>query len=245
MTATILALVSTFAFAAPTTVSQPTTPTEHHIGIGKLGLPGGGGDQGKECHGDIDIDVSCGLVLGLDFWLECNPLAVEAACYAKLGEDCGLQAFLDCEVELVAECQAALEADGAVFCDGHFKGDAGCWDDIDEDHDNEGGDSCEGEEDLDVDLDLDLCLDLDLDLNLDCEVEVDAECYAACDPIAVEAWCYAELGDDCSNHEFAQCQAEVLAQCQADCEAGGAVFCDGSVYAGAELCLGIDIGLHL
>ncbi|MBL9105814.1 MAG: hypothetical protein JNL82_33140, partial [Myxococcales bacterium] len=237
MSAIILATFTSFAFTAPATIAAPTPPPTHtQPGCqscgGFLGIELGGGDD-DENGGGIDIDLgdclgvdieagaSCGVVAGLDFWAECNPLAVEAACVAELGEDCGVEAFAACTAELVAHCQAELEAGGALFCDGMFVGADVCIDGIDVDVDVDlEGDSCvDGEEvDLDLDLDLDVCLDLDLDLNLDCEVEVDAECHASCDPIAVEAKCYAELGHDCSLEAFAACQAEVMAQCHADCD---------------------------
>jgi len=242
MSATIFAFISTFALTSPATLAQPTTPQQ----TCQQDNCDEGEGEGEGCHGlDLEGGLTCGLVVGLDFWAECNPLAVEAACYAELGVDCSVEAFAECTASLVAECQAALEADGAVFCDGEFKGHAGCLGELegDYDHDDEG---CIDGEEVDIDLDLDLCLDIDLDLNLDCAVEVGAECYAACDPISVEAWCYAELGDDCTPHAFAACEAEVLAQCWADCEVDGALFCDGGLYVGADVCLGIDIGiLHL
>ena len=267
MSPTIFAFISTFALTSPATIAQPTTDTEHgcSLGCGLGGLLGidlggdddDGDDDGEggididlgDCLGvDIEVGASCGVVAGLDFFAECNPLAVQAACIAELGEDCGLEAFAACEAQLVAHCQAELEAGGALFCDGVFVGADVCLGGIDVDVDVDlEGDSCiDGEDDgIDVDLDLDVCLDLDLGLNLDCAVEVGAECYAACDPIAVEAACYAELGYDCSLEAFAACQAQVQAQCWADCDVDGALFCDGGVYVGADICLGIDIGIHL
>jgi len=258
MSSTIL-LLSTLAFAAPTTmIAQPSGGGVEH-GCGVCGLLGGiFGDDDDDDDGGIDIDLgdclgvdidvgaSCGIVAGLDFWAECNPLAVEAACIAELGADCGVEAFAACTAQLVAHCQAELEAGGALFCDGVFIGADVCLGGIDVDVDVDlEGDMCILGEDIDLDIDLDLCLDLDLGLNLDCSLEVGAQCLAACDPIAVEAKCYAELGYDCSLEAFAACQVEAIAQCCADCEAGGALFCDGGVYVGAEICLGLDIDLGL
>jgi hypothetical protein len=266
MSSTIL-LLSTLALTAPSATTaaiaqQPGDGVEHGCGVCGLlgGIFGDDDDDDDDNDGGIDIDIgdclgvdidvgaSCGVVAGLDFWAECNPLAVEAACIAELGEDCGIEAFAACTAELVAHCQAELEAGGALFCDGVFVGADVCLGGIDVDVDIDlEGDTCILGEDIDVDLDvdLDLCLDLDLGLNLDCAVEVGAECLAACDPIAVEAKCYAELGYDCSLEAFAACQVEAIAECCADCELGGALFCDGGVYVGADICLGLDIDLDL
>jgi hypothetical protein len=258
MTTTIFTLLSTFALTTPnTTLAQPTNPTENGCWWGcgggiEIGIDIGGGGDDDDGGVDVDVDLgdcldvdieagaSCGILAGLDFYAECDPLSVEAACIAELGADCGLEAFAACTAELTAHCQAELEADGALFCDGHFIGGGGCLDEIDVDVDIDLLECVDLDVDVDVDVDLDLCLNLELDL----DVEVGAECLVACDPIAVEAWCYAELGDDCSLDEFAACQAEVIAECQAGCEAEGSVFCDGGVYAGLDLCLdlGIEIG---
>ena len=255
-------LISTLALA-PTAVSTPT----HTAGCGNgcgggllggfgLGIDLGGGDDDGgdvdldvelgDCFGvDIEVGASCGVVVGVDALLECNPLSVEAACIAELGEDCGIDAFLACTAELTAHCEAELNAGGALFCDGVFVGADTCLGGIDVDVDVD-VDACvdvDLDADLDLDLDLDVCLDLNLGLNLGCKVAVDAACHAKCDPIAVEAKCEAELGDDCELHEYAACEAEVIAQCHADCEADGAVFCKGGVYVGADLCLDLGLGL--
>ena len=256
MSATIFALFSTLAINAPTAdLAAPTGDRTEHgciFGCGggidiDIGIPDWD-DEEDECFGvDIDVGADCGILAGLDLFAECDPLAVEAACIAELGVDCGVEAFAACTASLVAQCQAELEAGGALFCDGHFIGGDSCLGDIDVDV-NIDVDACvDLDVDVDVDLDLDLCLDVDLDLDLDCGLEVGAECYAACDPIAVEAWCYAELGYDCELDAFAACQAQVLAQCWADCDVEGALFCDGGVYVGADICLDLDldIGLHL
>lgn len=201
-----------------------------------------------DCLGvDIEVGAKCGIVAGVDALLECDPLSVEAACIAELGLDCGLEAFAACTAELTAHCKAEVEAGGALFCDGHFIGGDNCLGGIDVDVDID-GDACVDVDlggDIELDLDLGLCLDLDLDLNLDCEVYVDAECHAKCDPIAVQAECEAELGLDCELHEYAACQAEVMADCHAKCDVDGALFCDGYIYAGADICLGLGIGLGL
>ena len=256
MSATIIALFSTLAITAPINaeIAQPSR-TEHGCpfgcgGGGGIDIDIGIGGEPDECFGiDIDVGADCGILAGLDFFAECDPLAVEAACIAELGVDCGVEAFAACTASLVAQCQADLEAGGAIFCDGQFVGGDLCWGGIDVDVDVDLDGCLDLDVDVDVDVDLDLCLNVDLDLNLDCAVEVGAECYAACDPLAVEAWCYAEVescGDydeNCDLGAFAACQAEVIAKCQADCDLEGALFCDGGVYVGADICL--DLGLDL
>ena len=256
--ASTLALVPT----APA-LNAPVHAPQGQGGGGLLGgfnlgidLGGGGGGNGGgdvdidvelgDCFGvDIEVGAACGVLVGVDALLECDPLSVEAACIAELGEDCGIEAFAACTAQLTAHCEAEVKAGGALFCDGVFVGADTCLGGIDVDVDVD-VDACvdvDLDADLDLDLDLDVCLDLNLGLNLGCKVAVDAACHAKCDPIAVEAKCEAELGDDCELHEYAACEAEVIAQCHADCEADGAVFCKGGVYVGADLCLDLGLGL--
>lgn len=203
-----------------------------------------GGDLDLDLGSCFDIDVelgaACALVADVDADLYCDPLSVEAACVAELGVDCGVEAFAACVVDMTAHCAAEIEAGGALFCDGLFVGadiclggligvelDADACFDVDLDLDV----------DVDLDLDLDACLDVELDADVACGVEVDAACAAKCSPAAVEAACVAELGLDCELHAFAACQVELIADCVAQCELGGAVFCDGDIYVGADICL--------
>ena len=264
MYATIAMFASTLAFTAPATVTTAPQQGPREHGCLFFGCGEGGGVIGIDLEPDIDIEVdidlgncfnvdidvgaSCGIIAGVEAALECNPLSVEAACIAELGADCELDAFVDCTAELVAKCTAEVEVDGALFCDGLYVGADFCLGDLDVDVDIDVDAAVEVDLGADVDLDLDLevgaCLDLDIDLGLGCYAEFGAECYAACDPLSVEAACIAELGADCDDlHLFAACQAEVLAHCYAECEAGGALFCDGGVFAGADVCLDVDLGI--
>jgi hypothetical protein len=261
MLATLSTIVLALNFApAP----APTLQAQEGCG-GDCGGNGGfflGIDLGGDIDLDVDVDLgdclgvdvelgaNCVVLAGVDALVECNPLSVEAACLAELGVDCGLEAFVACTAELTAHCQAEVLAGGALFCDGAFIGADICLGGLDVDV-NVDADACVdidlgGDVDLDIDLDADICLDLDLDVSLDCEVEVDAACHAKCDPIAVEAACYAELGADCEDlHAFAACQADVIANCHAQCDLDGALFCDGDIYAGADICIDVGLGICL
>lgn len=209
----------------------------------------------------FDIDVAlgavCGVVADVDANIACNPLSVEAACYAELGKDCGLEEFIACTAELTAQCKAELAAGGALFCDGVFVGadiclggllDLNLGIDLDVD-------ACL-DVDLDADLDLDgllglidiglgICLDVTLDANVSCDIAVGDLCIDLVVPDAVEQPCLDILGENCSNHEFAACQTELLKNMESDCDLGGAAICDADIYVGADICLGIDLGIDI
>lgn len=206
---------------------------------------------------DVDLGAVCGVVADVDANIACNPLSVEAACYAELGKDCGLEAFIACTAEVTAQCKAELEAGGALFCDGAFIGADICLGgllDLDLGIDLD-VDACL-DVDLDADLDLDgllglvdiglgICLDVTLDANVSCDISVGDACKQACVPDAVEQPCLDILGENCTNHEFAACQTELLKNMESDCDLGGAVLCDADIYVGADICLGLDVGIDI
>ncbi|WAS92461.1 hypothetical protein [Nannocystis punicea] len=256
MSRIISSLFVAFSFAAAAGYSVSTPVAEAH-GC-ETGCGGGWGGLGIDLDLDLDIDVGldidlgtcfdidvglgadCAIVADVDAELYCNPLSVEAACIAELGLDCGLDAFLGCVADMTAHCEAEIEAGGALFCDGVFLGADACLGglggllgiDIDLDID-----ACfDVDLGVDVDLDVDICLDVGLGVDVDCDVALGVECLAKCDPVAVEAACLVELGDDCSLHEMAACQAGLIAHCEAACNLGGALFCDGDIYAGFFFC---------
>ncbi|MBZ5714650.1 hypothetical protein [Nannocystis pusilla] len=253
MSLAISSFFAIFAFTASSTVAAPEPPQTH----GCEGSCGWGGldlDFGIDVDIDLgldldlgdcfDIDVGlgadCALVTDVDAALYCNPLSVEAACIAELGLDCGLDAFIACVADMTAHCEAEIEAGGALFCDGVFVGADVCLGGLglglDIDLDLDACFDVDLDVDVDLDLDIDICLDLGLGVDVDCEVALGAECMAACSPVAVEAACLLELGEDCSFHEFASCQADLIAHCEAACHLGGALFCDGDIYAGFGFC---------
>lgn len=253
MFSTITILVSTLAFNLTATPMPADGQPGKGNGGGLLGgLLGGDGEvevKLGDCLGvDIAVKAECGVLAGAKAALECNPLSVEAACIAELGVDCGVEAFAACTAELTAHCEAEALAGGALFCDGNFIGADTCLGNIDVDVkiDAEGCVDVDLGDDVDLEIDLEasVCLDLSLDLGAECYISLGAECHAKCDPIAVEAACEAEFdGDDDELHAFAACQAGLLAQCHANCDANGSLFCDGTIYAGADLCLDVGLGI--
>lgn len=251
----ISSFVSIFAFAA---TAVAVTPAQAH-GECQFGCGGGGGldldldlgidlgldlDLGQCFDIDLELGAACGIVADVDAELYCNPLSVEAACYAELGVDCGLDAFAACVAEVTAHCQAEIEAGGALFCDGVFIGAETClWGLLDDDIDLD-VDACfdvdlgvDVDIDIDIDLDLNPCIDLDLDADVECGVAVGLECVAQCTPLAVEAACIAKLGEDCELHDFAACQVELIGECVAACDLDGALFCGAGIFAGLDICL--------
>ncbi|MEZ4452954.1 MAG: hypothetical protein R3B09_26075 [Nannocystaceae bacterium] len=254
----LTALIASLTLLAPLAISAPAQASPARVGRLATAAPVDGHTPQQphmdhycapepECF-DVDIDVgaTCGIVVDLDASLVCDPLSVEAACLAKLGVDADdegidVDAFVACTAELVAACEADVEAGGALFCDGHYIGGDLCLGGIDVDIDLD-ADACL-DLDIDVDVDLGLCLDLNLNLDLNCTVEAGVGCAAKCDPISVKAFCIAELGEDCGVDALAACLVEAEAQCVAQCEADGALFCDGGIYAGADLCLDLDVGV--
>ena len=261
----MLSKISLIATTLALTLAPASEPTAHGgdgggllgggllLGIGLGGDGEGGGVEVAlgDCFGvDIEKHADCGILVGVDAMLECNPLSVEAACVAELGANCGLAAFAACTAALTAHCEAELLAGGALFCEGHFIGADACLGGIDVDIDLDADECVDvdlgGDVDLDdFDVDLGLCLDLDLGLGVDCYIAQDAGCHAKCDPIAAEAYCGARISDDDEIHAYAACQAEVVAHCHEQCDDDGAVFCDGDIYAGADLCLGVGLGIGI
>ncbi len=241
---TILAAMLTFDLGA-TPAADQGEPRDDQGGV-----PGGAPDGELhvalgDCLGvEIEVGASCGVLTGAAAALECDPLSVEAGCIAELGPDCGGEAFAACTAALTAHCEAEVQAGGALFCGGTFIG----------------ADTCLGQIDVDVDIDAEACVDVDLggDVDLDrgvcrdlgpglgaqCHVSLGAQCHAKCDPAAARAACAAELGGgDDELHAFAACQAAAIVQCDADCDGDGALFCEGSSYAGAGLCKTVGRGI--
>jgi len=255
MFSTITILASTLAFNLIATPAQTEAKPQDKPGNGLFGLGidlGGKVDVDLgDCLGvDIVVGAKCGVLAGVEAALECDPLSVEAACIAELGADCGIQAFAACTAEMTAHCQAEVQAGGALFCDGNFIGADTCLGDIDVDVDIDTEDCVDvdlGEDvDLNIDLNASVCLDLELGLNAKCYIKAGAQCHAACGPIAVEAACEGEFdGSNDELHAFAACQAGLIAQCHANCDADGSLFCDGTIYAGAELCLDVGLGIGI
>lgn len=70
--------------------------------------------------------------------------------------------------------------------------------------------------------DLGACGNIHVDASADCEVLVGAECEVACEPVAFQAQCAADLYVGCEG----QCQAEITAGCSGSCEADCNVECE-------------------
>ena len=251
MLSTITILAATLAFnLGATPAANQGQPKADKVG----GLFGGLFDldvdvELGDCLGvEIDVGAKCGVLAGAGAALECDPLSVEAACIAELGVDCDALAFAACTAELTAHCEAEVQAGGALFCDGNFLGADTCLGEIDVDVDID-AEACVdvdlgGDVDVEFDIDSDICLDLDLGLGAQCYISLGAACHAKCDPIAVEAACEGELdGSKDELHAFAACQAAVIAQCHANCDADGSLFCEGTIYAGVDLCLDVGLGI--
>lgn len=255
-TTTILASVLALNLTAASTTmhGEPTLQARPTIGglfggQGFLGFGGGVKVAPGDCLGvDIAAGASCGVLTGAAALLECDPLSVEAACLAELGADSGVDAFVGCTAALTAHCQAEVNAGGALFCDGLFVGADTCLGAIEVDVEIDAEACVEVELAEDAELNTDVAADLCLELELaaDCSFSAGAVCHAKCEPAAVEAACEGELDGRAGElHAYAACQAERMAQCHTNCDAAGSLFCGGDVYAGAELCLDIGLGIGI
>ncbi|MBN1654466.1 MAG: hypothetical protein JXA30_11910 [Deltaproteobacteria bacterium] len=180
--------------------------------------------------GNIHIEASaeCELIPpSADCEIECTPVAIEAACDAKLAleceGDCDLSASVDCTGECQANCEADCEVEPGEFdCAADCSADcyASCEGHCEADEDSA---SCRGRCEASCDASCDAECDVELP-SADCEAGCEASCNGSC-----EAEANFDCQIECQGEAYADCELDMQGGCEAACKTEeGALFCDGS-----------------
>ena len=179
--------------------------------------------------GDIHVEAQAQCTVippGAQCEAMCEPIAVRAACAARLAVDCRAECTdlpsVECRGSCMADCSADCDVDPGKFdckvaCEAECSG--GCAGQCKADSDSASCEAaCEG--------------NCSASCDSSCDVELpEADCEAACDA-SCEGSCEADANFDCQ----ADCQAEAAAKCEVDVQGGcevecqsqqGALFCDG------------------
>ena len=179
--------------------------------------------------GDIHVEAQaeCTVVPpGAKCEAMCEPVAVRAACAARLAVDCRG----GCDELPSVECKGSCQADCSASCKvdpGKFDCKAACEADC--------SGSCEGECEANADQasceascegSCSASCDSHCDVELP-EADCDASCEASCEG-SCEADANLDCQIDCQSEAQADCEVEVQGGCEVECESQeGALFCDG------------------
>ena len=179
--------------------------------------------------GDIHVEAQAQCTVippGAQCEAMCEPLAVRAACSARLAVDCRGECTdlpsVSCKGSCQASCSADCEVDPGKFdckvaCEAECTG--GCSAQCKADSDQA---SCEAACEGNCSASCDGHCDVELP-EADCEAGCEASCEGSC-----EADANFDCQVDCQGEARAECEVDVQGGCEVECESQqGALFCDG------------------